>query len=115
MIPGVAVALRCAAAFSAVHPAPGLALHRRGAARLARARPGMAARGLRQPGRFRLHGVVCLPVENIWQFMRDNWLSNRVFKSYDDLVDHCCEAWNRLTDQPWRIMSIGLRDWAHGF
>jgi transposase len=26
------------------------------------------------------------PVENIWQFMRDNWLSNRVFKSYDDLV-----------------------------
>jgi transposase len=23
------------------------------------------------------------PVENIWQFMRDNWLSNRVFKSYD--------------------------------
>jgi transposase len=55
------------------------------------------------------------PVENVWQFMRDNWLSNRVFKSYDDLVDHCCEAWNRLTDQPWRIMSIGLRDWAHGF
>jgi hypothetical protein len=22
-------------------------------------------------------------VENIWQFMRDNWLSNRVFRSYD--------------------------------
>ena len=21
------------------------------------------------------------PVENIWQFMRDNWLSNRVFQS----------------------------------
>jgi hypothetical protein len=55
------------------------------------------------------------PVENIWQFMRDNWLSNRVFKSYDDLVDHCCEAWNRLVDQPWRIMSIGLCQWAHGF
>jgi DDE superfamily endonuclease len=36
------------------------------------------------------------PVENVWQFMRDNWLSNRVFKSYDDLVDHCCEAWNKL-------------------
>jgi len=28
--------------------------------------------------------------------MRDNWLSNRIFKSYDDLVDHCCEAWNKL-------------------
>jgi hypothetical protein len=29
------------------------------------------------------------PVENVWQFMRDNWLSNRVFKNYDDIVDHC--------------------------
>src|SRR5262249_48868280 len=28
------------------------------------------------------------PVENVWQFMRDNWLSNRIFQSYDDLVDH---------------------------
>jgi hypothetical protein len=55
------------------------------------------------------------PTENIWEFMRDNWLSNRVFKSYDDIVDHCCDAWNKLIDQPWRIMSIGLRDWAHGF
>ena len=55
------------------------------------------------------------PVENIWQFLRENWLSNRVFKSYDDLVDHCCEAWNKLVDQPWRIMSIGLRQWAHEF
>jgi len=53
------------------------------------------------------------PVENVWQFRRDNWLSNRVFKSYDDILDHCCFASNRLTDHPWRIMSIGLRDWAH--
>ncbi len=55
------------------------------------------------------------PTENIWQFPRDNWLSNRVFKSYDDIVDHCCDAWNRLVEQPWRIMSIGMRDWAHRF
>ncbi len=34
------------------------------------------------------------PVENVWQFIRDNWLSNRVFKSYDDTVDLCCDAWN---------------------
>ena len=45
--------------------------------------------------------------------MRDNWLSNRVFATYQDFLDHCCAAWNRLTDQPWRIMSIGLRDWAN--
>ena len=53
------------------------------------------------------------PVENVWQFMRQNWLSNRVFTSHRDIVDHCCHAWNKLVEQPWRIMSIGLRDWAH--
>ncbi len=53
------------------------------------------------------------PQENISQFMRDNWLSNRVFASYDDIVDHCCHAWNMLVEQPWRIMSIGLREWAY--
>ena len=53
------------------------------------------------------------PVENIWQFLRDNWLSSRVLASYRDIVDHCCDAWNRLIDQPWLIMSIGLRDWAN--
>src|SRR5215212_1622160 len=53
------------------------------------------------------------PVENVWQFLRDNWLSNRIFPSYRDILDHCCAAWNKLTDQPWRIISLGLRDWAH--
>lgn len=55
------------------------------------------------------------PQENVWQFIRDNWLSNRVFQSYADILDHCCDAWNKLVDQPWRIMSIGRREWAHRF
>jgi transposase len=55
------------------------------------------------------------PVENIWQFMRGNWLSNRVFKSHDDIIALCCEAWNKLIQQPWKIISIGRRQWAHGF
>jgi hypothetical protein len=50
--------------------------------------------------------------ENVWQFMRQNWLSNRIFKSFDDIVDHCCFAWNTLIDQPWKITSIAHRDWA---
>ena len=54
------------------------------------------------------------PVENIWQYMRDNWLSNRIFKSYEDILDHCCYAWNKLVDMPWKIISIGTRDWALG-
>ena len=55
------------------------------------------------------------PQENVWQFMRDNWLSNRIFKSYDQILDQCCDAWNKLLDEPWKIMSIGPRNWAHGF
>ncbi len=55
------------------------------------------------------------PVENLWLFMRENWLSNRIFKSYDDIVAHCCDAWRKLESQPWRIMSIGRREWANGF
>jgi hypothetical protein len=53
--------------------------------------------------------------EDLWQFMRDNGLGNRVFTSYADILDHCCHAWNPLIDQSARIMSIGLRAWAHGF
>ncbi len=53
------------------------------------------------------------PVENIWRFMRDNWLSNRVFSSHDDIVEHCCGAWNELIARPWKIISIGHRQWAH--
>jgi hypothetical protein len=47
--------------------------------------------------------------------MRDNWLSNRIFTACDDIVAHCCEAWNTLIAQPWRIMSIGLRNWARRY
>jgi len=55
------------------------------------------------------------PVENVWQYMRGNWLSNRVFLSYTNIVDHCCDAWNKPIAQPWTIMSVGLRDWAYRF
>jgi len=53
------------------------------------------------------------PVENVWQYLRANWLSNRVFETYDDILDAGCEAWNNLVDQPEKITSIGLRGWAH--
>ena len=55
------------------------------------------------------------PQEGIWQFIRQNWLSNRIFAGYENLVDHCCDAWNKLIERPWTIMSIGLRSWAHRF
>ena len=53
------------------------------------------------------------PVENVWQYMRDNWLSNRIFQSSGDIVNQCCDAWNKLVAEPGRIRSIGYRQWAH--
>jgi len=47
--------------------------------------------------------------------MHDNWLFNQVFKSDDEIAAICAEAWNMLIEQPWTIMSIGLRKWTHGF
>jgi hypothetical protein len=38
--------------------------------------------------------------KNIWQFMRQNCLSDRIFKSFDDIIDHCCYAWNTVISQP---------------
>jgi hypothetical protein len=54
------------------------------------------------------------PVENLWQYLRQNCLSNRVFESYDAILEAGCDAWNRLLAQPETIMSIGMRNWAHG-
>lgn len=52
------------------------------------------------------------PIENIWQFLRQNFLSNRVFADYRAIVDACCEAWNALMAMPDRIRSITTRDYA---
>jgi transposase len=52
------------------------------------------------------------PVENLWQYLRQNHLANRVFDSYEDIVDVCCTAWNALIAMPQRLASITLREWA---
>ena len=52
------------------------------------------------------------PVEQIWQFLRQNQLSNRVFDGYDAIVEACCAAWNALMAAPERITSIATRSWA---
>ncbi len=53
------------------------------------------------------------PVENVWQYLRANWLSNRVFNTYEEIIEAACQAWRNLIMRPEAISSIGLRDWAH--
>ncbi|HEX8450507.1 MAG TPA: IS630 family transposase [Longimicrobium sp.] len=52
------------------------------------------------------------PVENLWALLRSNKLANRVFHTYDVILDACCDAWNWLMQQPDRITSIAHPHWA---
>jgi len=52
------------------------------------------------------------PVENIWQYLRQTYISNPVFENWDAIVDACCDAWNRLAAETGRIKSIATLNWA---
>jgi len=52
------------------------------------------------------------PQENIWQYLRQNYLANRVFETKDAIINACCDAWNSLIAQPKQIASIATRKWA---
>ena len=51
-------------------------------------------------------------MENVWEYLRGNWLSHKVWNTYDAILDACCDAWNTLTRTPERLTSITSRSWA---
>jgi putative transposase len=52
------------------------------------------------------------PVENVWEFLRANFLSHRVWDTYEAILDACQNAWNKLMEMPDRIASLTRRPWA---
>ena len=48
------------------------------------------------------------PVENVWQYLRQNWLSNTVFENYNAIVDAACDAWRKLIAQPGHPVTFGI-------
>ena len=42
------------------------------------------------------------PVENVWEYLRQNQLSLRVWPDYAAIVETCCQAWNALMAMPER-------------
>lgn len=52
------------------------------------------------------------PVENVWQYIRANWLAISVFDTREAIVDACCIAWNRFAADPKIVTSITNRSWA---
>lgn len=52
------------------------------------------------------------PVENVWLYLRERWLSHRVFAGgYAAVVDAACHAWNALCAEPGRLRSLTSFPW----
>jgi transposase len=51
------------------------------------------------------------PVEQIWQWLRQNELANKCFKGYEDIVNSCCDAWNRFVSDSERVKGLCMREW----
>jgi DDE superfamily endonuclease len=51
-------------------------------------------------------------VEKVWQYLRDRYLSGRLFSSTLTIIDACCAAWNNLIAETGRIRSLTDFEWA---
>jgi len=52
------------------------------------------------------------PVERIWEYLKERYLSHRVHGGYDAIVDAASDAWNRLTADTGRLASLTWTPWA---
>ena len=51
------------------------------------------------------------PIEQVWQWLRQRCLSNRIFKGYDEIVEQVSKAWNTFISDVDRVRSVCFRDW----
>jgi DDE superfamily endonuclease len=51
------------------------------------------------------------PVESIWRYIKDCFLSHRLLDDYDAIVDAICDAWNRLVAETGRVKSLCTYPW----
>jgi transposase len=52
------------------------------------------------------------PVERIWLYLKERYLSHRLLDDYDAIVAATCAAWNRLTGEAGRISSLCSYPWT---
>ena len=52
------------------------------------------------------------PIEQVWQWLRQNELANRCFQGYEDIVEQCSRAWNNFIGDIERVKSLCTRDWT---
>jgi transposase len=46
------------------------------------------------------------PVERVWLYLRERFLSHRLHRNYAAVLDAACAAWNRLTQEKGRLASL---------
>ena len=51
------------------------------------------------------------PVERIWLYLRERFLSHRILDDYDAIVEACCQAWNALAADTERLRSLTSYPW----
>ena len=51
------------------------------------------------------------PVERVWLYLKERFLSHRLHDDYEAIVDAACKAWRRLTAQAGRIKSLSTYPW----
>lgn len=54
----------------------------------------------------------CNPVERIWLFLRERFLSLQIWPDQEAIIQACCTAWNAVVDEPRRIQSLCLQPWV---
>ncbi len=52
------------------------------------------------------------PIEQVWQVLRDRYLGNRSFDSYEHILECCCKAWNTFTEKVKAVCQLCTREWA---
>ena len=51
------------------------------------------------------------PVEWVWRYLREQYLSHRVYPTYEALLDAACRAWNALTAEAGRLSTLTAFPW----
>ncbi len=51
------------------------------------------------------------PIERVWLYLKERYLSHRLHDDYDSIVDAACSAWNKLRAESGRIASLCTYPW----
>jgi hypothetical protein len=51
-------------------------------------------------------------VEQLWQQIKQRFLSNTAFQNYDDIIERSCQAWNEILSEDGFIKNLCSREWS---